>query len=92
MRMVAMWKNGAFCIVGVMTLLLSGCGSNDGPHGGHNISWYNKHTTAATKEAKWCLSHLVTVKKHNSAMNSCQAALHSTPGGKVMLDHAAAGL
>jgi hypothetical protein len=75
-----------------MAFALAGCGSSDGPHGGHKISWYNKHTAAATKEAKWCMTHLVTVKHSNSAMNTCQAALHSTHGSKVMIQSIAGSM
>ena len=87
-----MRKSSAFCVTCVLALALAGCGSNDGPNGGHKISWYNAHTTAATKEAKWCMSHMATVRRHNAAMNSCEAALHSTPGSKVMMQSIAGSL
>ena len=87
-----MRKSMIFCATGVLALALAGCGSNDGPNGGHKISWYNAHTSAATKEAKWCMSHMATVRRHNAAMNSCEAALHSTHGSKVMMQSIAGSL
>lgn len=39
-----------FCVVG-----LAGCSSNNnGPSGMHKVAWYEKHSTARTKEIKWC--------------------------------------
>ncbi|MHB8209948.1 MAG: EexN family lipoprotein [Acidithiobacillus sp.] len=39
----------------VMVIVLAGCSSFDqGPEGGHNVSWYLHHQEKMSQELAWC--------------------------------------
>ena len=61
-------------VMGLAVVSLAGCSSNDGPYGGHTAAWYSKHIKQAKEEMKWCNNHIVNIKHHNSAFNSCRNA------------------
>ena len=53
------------CFTGAV--FLSGCSSNNGPHGGHTTKWYEQHTAARRAENHWCGSQSDSTRMHSKS-------------------------
>ncbi|QEM40738.1 EexN family lipoprotein (plasmid) [Acidithiobacillus caldus] len=70
MSEIDMSKFEIFFVVPLAAISLAGCSSvNQGPEGGHSVSWYLRHQSKMSKEVAWCKN-----RARRSSLDSCENA------------------